>query len=112
MNRALPTERATATEPVVSALRDGIPSANKCHDCGRFISYADMAEGKAKHHFIPDSHFGPEECWWICKACNGPSTEQLVWDAEQSLRALQDRLVDPCDLWTLRRLLDNLETVQ
>jgi ClpX C4-type zinc finger len=34
--KALPTDRATAAEPVVSALRDGIPSADnlRCSFCG------------------------------------------------------------------------------
>lgn len=60
MNRVLPTDRATAAEPVVSALR----------------------------------------------------TEQLIWDAEQALRALQDRFVDPGELWNLKRLVEKLETQQ
>ena len=65
MNTVLPTDRATAAEPVVAALRDGIAS-----------------------------------------------TEQLIWDAEQALRALQDRFVDPGELWNLKRLVDKLETQQ
>lgn len=39
-------------------------------------------------------------------------TEQLIWDAEQALRALQDRFVDPGELWNLKRLVDKLETQQ
>lgn len=41
-----------------------------------------------------------------------PNAELLVWDAEQALRALQGHHVDSGDLWTLRRLLNTLETVQ
>ncbi len=33
-----------------------------CDYCGRFISYADQAAGRAVHHLLtPDSHFTREE---------------------------------------------------
>lgn len=41
----------------------------KCAYCGKFISYEDMDNGKAKYEFTPDSHFGPESSCWICEKC-------------------------------------------
>jgi uncharacterized protein with PIN domain len=42
----------------------------RCVACGRFIAYRDIEQGVAHYHFIPDSHFGPEEEWWECPECN------------------------------------------
>lgn len=45
-------------------------TTTKCESCGRFISYAEMAEGGgAKVDVTPDSHFGPERIEWTCPAC-------------------------------------------
>lgn len=45
---------------------------------------------------------------------NADDTEYLVWQAEQTLRQLQDRIVDAGDKSTLARLVARLssETVQ
>lgn len=37
---------------------------NKCVTCGKFKKWTEM-----KGHFIPDSHFGPEESWYECYDC-------------------------------------------
>lgn len=36
----------------------------RCNWCGKFVSVK-----TGKFHFIPDNHFGPEECYWECKEC-------------------------------------------
>jgi uncharacterized protein with PIN domain len=41
----------------------------KCQDCGQFISRDSIEKQEAKFHYIPDSQFGPEESYWICKKC-------------------------------------------
>lgn len=41
----------------------------KCYHCGKFISRKDIEEAKAKFHFVPDSHFGPEESYWEHVKC-------------------------------------------
>ena len=40
---------------------------NKCQDCGRFISYDDLLDGKAVHRMLePDSEFGGEKWETLC----------------------------------------------
>lgn len=42
-------------------------ATERCHDCGRFLSFADLCF--SKHHFVPLNEFGPEESWFSCPAC-------------------------------------------
>jgi hypothetical protein len=42
---------------------------NKCRGCGRFISFDDMQDNKAKCNFTPDSHYSVECVEWICADC-------------------------------------------
>lgn len=48
-----------------------------CADCGRFIAYADMDEGAARIHYVPDSDCSTEVCEWVCQRCivKPPETE-------------------------------------
>ena len=41
---------------------------NRCMECGRFISFDDLADGKALHQMLePDSDLGVEKYETLCK---------------------------------------------
>ena len=41
---------------------------NKCDDCGRFVSFDDLLEGKAIHRLLePDSQLGVERFETLCR---------------------------------------------
>ncbi len=41
---------------------------NKCDVCGKFIPYADIADGYAKHELLNPSAYGAEEIYeTLCK---------------------------------------------
>jgi hypothetical protein len=43
----------------------------RCDDCGRFVAYADLESGSARHLPIClDNEFSPEEWETLCKVCN------------------------------------------
>ena len=42
----------------------------KCDCCGKFISYQDLEDGKAKAEHTPDSHFTVEGVDFVCKKCH------------------------------------------
>ena len=43
---------------------------NKCHKCGRIISFSDFETGKALNRLItPDSDVSSEEWETLCKIC-------------------------------------------
>lgn len=43
----------------------------KCAACGKFIPYADMADGgPARFAYEPLSEFGPEVVEWTCATCS------------------------------------------
>lgn len=40
---------------------------NRCDECGRFVSYDDLAEGRAVHQLLePDSDLGGEKWETLC----------------------------------------------
>lgn len=41
----------------------------RCADCGKFISYQDLENGKAKSNFTPDSELSIERIWFQCEDC-------------------------------------------
>lgn len=41
---------------------------NRCDECGKFIPYQDIADGKASHGLMePDSDLGTEQWETLCK---------------------------------------------
>jgi uncharacterized protein with PIN domain len=54
---------------ILSDLAELKPYCIRCNNCGQFISRDSIEKQEAKFHFIPDSQFGPEESYWICKKC-------------------------------------------
>jgi len=48
------------------------PHYIKCTICGRFVSFRDIASGKAVYRLEPpDSEFSDETAVAVCKTCNG-----------------------------------------
>ena len=50
----------------------------RCDDCGRFIPFDDIIDGKARHAMIePDNEFGPELWESLCARCNAEDKKRL-----------------------------------
>ena len=41
----------------------------QCEYCGKFISYQDLENDKAKAEYTPDSYFTVEGVYFICMKC-------------------------------------------
>lgn len=73
---------AALTRALGTALPQEVAGRVRCHDCGRFLSFATLCF--SKHHFVPLNEFSPEESWWSCPSCRDDYAGRTLQQEESS----------------------------